>query len=102
MLAKAHGERVDYLRRRLIFGEEAPEFPRDEVRAGRLSRQDIDHVIAIQRRGVAHEFLDSAIVLPRGEARCLVKWIKAIAGKSTRRFAHIVFAVVADPDGEEL
>src|SRR5436305_7901712 len=100
MLAKAHGERVDYLRRRLIFGEEAPEFPRDEGRAGRLSREDIDHVIAIQRRGVAHEFLDAAVVLPRREARCLVEWIKAIAGEGARRFAHIVFAIVTDRSEE--
>src|SRR5436305_15006672 len=28
--------------------------------------------------------------------------LKAIAGEGARRFAHIVFAIVTDPDGEEL
>src|SRR5437764_628608 len=99
--AEAHRDGLDDLRRWIVLGEEAPKFPGEELRAGRLFHQDADDVVAQQRTGFSHERFRADVSLSRSEPKLLRGHVDAITGEGAGRFANVGFGIVADPDGEK-
>ena len=68
VVAKARGDHVDDCGRRVVFGEEAPEFPGEELRACGLFDQNVNDVVAAPVPGFSHERFGAGIGLAGGES----------------------------------
>src|SRR5450755_3500180 len=75
VLTNPRGNRIDDLRGRLVFREEAPEFPGEKLRTRGLLHQNIDDVVTVPRARFPHECFWTEIVLPRSEPKLLVRHV---------------------------
>ena len=81
--------------------ELAPQLADDELGAGRLRQQHIEHVIAIEVAGASEHGLVATVVLKAAEHESAIVGVEAPAGESPRGLLHVALAVAAFAEREE-
>ena len=100
-LARDVRDRRDDLRFGVGVREELEQLAREVPRRGVLLQDDVDDVVSVEVAGFAQERLASGVVLCRAEDEASAL-LKAIAGVRARRLPHVLLAVVAGAEREQL
>ncbi len=88
--------------RRIVGHEAHGQLPRNEVRGGRMMRQDVQHLLAVLdaaagRNRHAQHHLFAVVVQPRveGELAAALRLVDGPAGEAARHFGDVLLRIAA-------